>query len=625
MPSFSSIPSSGCRWRFLASLVFLLPSAIGLAEGDTGFAAKQAAVQKAFKEDVTPFVKEFCVRCHGSRPKAGLNLEVALRSPGSPAFSRKWLDCFANVNARDMPPDNADQPNDEERQRFLDALAQIKYLSDPDPGIFIIRRLSKVEYGNTLRDLLGVDPSIARELPDEVRGEGYLNSLSPMQSEQFLRIANEAIQQMPEEARTRLLGEKDSDPREVARRIAREAYRRPPTDAEIDVLARVYQLGRTERLGHTASLRLMLKAVLVSPQFLFITPSQPAPAGQRIVPLDDHQIASRLSYFIWATMPDAELSRLADEGRLREPTVLQAQMRRLIASPLSRTLFDGFGSQWLGLDSLATMAFDPGKFPQMTSDLRSAMYDEARLYFESILRGNRSLVTFVDGDYTYLNSSLASLYGLEKKVTGSALREVKLADANRGGILSMPGILAATSFSTRTSAVKRGVWVLEQVLGQRVPPAPPNVPALERLDQSKTASLTLRQRTELHRTDAVCANCHKMLDPIGFGLENFDAIGRWREKDDTGGPIDAAGELPDGKRFSSPRELKALIAARPDDLARNLTERLLAYALSRPLDAYDHIVVDEMLGTIAADDYKMQTLIGEIVTSYPFLNRRVRD
>lgn len=625
MPSFSSIPSSGCRWRFLASLVFLLPSAIGLAEGDTGFAAKQAAVQKAFKEDVTPFVKEFCVRCHGSRPKAGLNLEVALRSPGSPAFSRKWLDCFANVNARDMPPDNADQPNDEERQRFLDALAQIKYLSDPDPGIFIIRRLSKVEYGNTLRDLLGVDPSIARELPDEVRGEGYLNSLSPMQSEQFLRIANEAIQQMPEEARTRLLGEKDSDPREVARRIAREAYRRPPTDAEIDVLARVYQLGRTERLGHTASLRLMLKAVLVSPQFLFITPSQPALAGQRIVPLDDHQIASRLSYFIWATMPDAELSRLADEGRLREPTVLQAQMRRLIASPLSRALFDGFGSQWLGLDSLATMAFDPGKFPQMTSDLRSAMYEEARLYFESILRGNRSLVTFVDGDYTYLNSSLASLYGLEKKVTGSALREVKLADANRGGILSMPGILAATSFSTRTSAVKRGVWVLEQVLGQRVPPAPPNVPALERLDQAITANLTLRQRTELHRTDAVCANCHKMLDPIGFGLENFDAIGRWREKDDTGGPIDAAGELPDGKRFSSPRELKALIAARSDDLARNLTERLLAYALSRPLDAYDHIVVDEMLGTIAADDYKMQTVIGEIVTSYPFLNRRVRD
>jgi hypothetical protein len=624
MPPFLRIPPSGCRRRFLAWLVFLLP-AVGLAHDDPEFAAKQAAVRKAFKDDVTPFVKEFCVRCHGSRPKAGLNLDVALRSPGSPAFARKWLECLANVNARDMPPGNADQPNDEERQRFLDALAQIKYLSDPDPGVFVIRRLSKVEYANTLHDLLGVDPAIASELPDEVRGEGYLNSLSPMQSEQFLGIANVAIQKMSADAQTRLLGKKDADPREVARRIAREAYRRPPTDAEIDLLARVYQLGRAEKLDHAASLRLMLKAVLVSPQFLFITPSKEAPAGQRIVPLDDHQIASRLSYFLWATMPDAELSRLADEGRMREPVVLQAQLRRLIASPRSRALFDGFGSQWLGLDSLATMAFDAERFPQMTPALRSAMYDEARLFFESIVRGNRSLVTFVDGDFTFLNGTLATLYGLEKKVSGPAMQEVRLTDANRGGILAMPGILAATSFSTRTSAVKRGVWVLEQVLGQRVPPAPPNVPTLEQLDQAKTASLTLRQRTELHRTNATCANCHKMLDPIGFGLENFDAIGRWREKDDTGGPIDAAGELPGGKRFSSPKELKALIAARPGDLSRNLTERLLAYALSRPLDAYDHIVLDQMLKTIADDDYKMQTLLGEIVTSYPFLNRRVQD
>jgi hypothetical protein len=203
------------------------------------------------------------------------------------------------------------------------------------------------------------------------------------------------------------------------------------------------------------------------------------------------------------------------------------------------------------------------------------------------------------------------------------MQKVKLTDANRGGILAMPGVLATTSFATRTSAVKRGVWVLEQVLGQRVPPAPPNVPALEKQDQKKVANLTLRQRTELHRTNAVCANCHKLLDPIGFGLENFDAIGRWRDKDESGGPIDAVGELPGGKRFSSPKELKALIAARETDLARNLTEKLLAYALCRQLDGYDHIIVDQMLQTIANDGHKMQTLITEIVTSYPFLNRRV--
>jgi hypothetical protein len=274
---------------------------------------------------------------------------------------------------------------------------------------------------------------------------------------------------------------------------------------------------------------------------------------------------------------------------------------------------------------LKDKTFDAAKFPEMTPELRSAMYDEARLFFESIVRENRSVVSFVNSEYTFLNGTLAKIYGFEKKITGPDMQKVKLTDANRGGILAMPGVLATTSFATRTSAVKRGVWVLEQVLGQRVPPAPPNVPALEKQDQKKVANLTLRQRTELHRTNAVCANCHKLLDPIGFGLENFDAIGRWRDKDESGGPIDAVGELPGGKRFSSPKELKALVAARETDLTRNLTEKLLAYTLCRQLEGYDHIIVDQMLKTIAADGHKMQTLITEIVTSYPFLNRRVKE
>ena len=188
----------------------------------------------------------------------------------------------------------------------------------------------------------------------------------------------------------------------------------------------------------------------------------------------------------------------------------------------------------------------------------------------------------------------------------------------------MPGILATTSFPNRTSPVKRGVWVLEQVLGEHVPAAPPNVPSLEKQDQAKVANLTLRQRTELHRTDPVCANCHRILDPIGFGLENFDAIGRWRDAEEGSGPIDASGELPGGKRFSSPKELKAIIAAREADLARNLTEKLLAYALCRQLEGYDEIVVDRLMETIAKDGYRLQTLISEIVTSYPFTQRRIQ-
>jgi hypothetical protein len=261
----------------------------------------------------------------------------------------------------------------------------------------------------------------------------------------------------------------------------------------------------------------------------------------------------------------------------------------------------------------------------MTGAMRSAMYDEARLFFESIVRENRSVVSFVDSDYTFLNGTLAALYGLEKSVTGAEMRKVKLTDANRGGILGMPGILATTSFPNRTSAVRRGVWVLEQVLGERVPPPPPNVPALEKQDEKTVANLTLRQRTELHRTDAVCANCHKILDPIGFGLENFDAIGRWRDRDDTGGAIDAVGELPGGKHFASPKELKVIIAARSGELARNLAEKLLAYALCRQLEGYDEIVVDRLMETIAKDGYRMQTLISEIVSSYPFLNRRIQQ
>ena len=324
-------------------------------------------------------------------------------------------------------------------------------------------------------------------------------------------------------------------------------------------------------------------------------------------------------------MPDAELSALADDGKLHEPAVLKAQVKRLLEDPRSRALFDGFGAQWLGLGNLESKTFDTAKFPQMTSEMRSAMYDEARLFFESIVRENRSVVSFVDCDYTFLNGTLAPLYGLEKTVTGPEMRKVQLTDANRGGILGMPGILATTSFPNRTSPVKRGVWVLEQVLGEHVPPPPPNVPALDKQDKKTVANLTLRQRTELHRTNAVCANCHKILDPIGFGLENFDAIGRWRDQDDTGGAIDAAGELPGGKHFASPKELKAIIAARKDDLARNLTEKLLAYALCRQLEGYDEIVVDQLMEAIAKDGYRMQTLITEIVTSYPFTHRRIQE
>src|SRR6266536_97365 len=608
---------------------------------DADFAALQVDARKSFKDVVTPFVDTYCTRCHGqNRQKGGINFGPALKKPGESASSKRWKQALAMVKSHDMPPADEDkQPTDEERQKFLDGIGKIKFLSSKDPGPFVIRRLTKVEYGNTLHDLFGVDPAVADDLPAEVFGEGYLNTLSPLQSEQYLAIANDALDRIlapkggpPTKAQKQLFGQtpgpgadERAAARKIARSLARNAYRRPPTESELDVLLRVFDLARENKLAYPGALRLMLKAVLVSPQFLFITPAMEAESGRSIVPLDDYQLASRLSYLLWATMPDAELSALADRGKLHEPAVLKAQVKRLLDDPRSRALFDGFGAQWLGLGSLESKTFDTAKFPKMTGALRSSMYDEARLFFESIVRENRSVVSLVDCDYTFLNGTLAALYGLDKRVTGSRWRKVKLTDANRGGILGMPGILAVTSFPNRTSPVKRGVWVLEQVLGEHVPPPPPNVPSLEKQDKQTVENLTLRERTELHRKDPVCANCHKILDPIGFGLENFDAIGRWRDQDDGGGAIDAAGELPGGKRFSSPRELKTIIAARSGDLARNVTEKLLAYALCRQLEGYDEIVVDHLMEPIAKDGYRMQTLITEIVTSYPFTHRRIQE
>lgn len=598
-----------------------------------------AATKKTFKDQVAPFVKTYCYECHGDRRmKGGVTFHPAMKNPGDAAYNRRWKMGLATVNAHDMPPDDADkQPTDAERQAFMDWVGELKYLSPKDPGAFVIRRLTKTEYGNTLHDLLGVSAEVVKELPDEVAGEGYLNTLSPLQMEQYLGIANEALKRAlsapgapPTAVEQRLFGatpaagaDVKAAARGVARTLARRAFRRPAAEAELDVLMRVFDLAQRQKLAYPASLRLMLKAVLVSPQFLYITPAVEAAAGKEIVPLDDFQLASRLSYLLWATMPDAELSALADAGTLHEPAVLQGQVRRLLKDARSRALFDGFGAQWLGLGELADKTFDTVKFPQMTPALRTAMYDEARLFFDSMVRENRSVTGFVQSDYTFLNETLAAIYGMEQSVTGPQMRRVKLTDGNRGGILGMPGILATTSFPNRTSPVKRGVWVLEQVLGEQVPPAPPNVPALDKQDKKKIANLTLRQRTELHRTNVVCANCHKILDPIGFGLENFDAIGRWRSQDDTGGPIDAGGELPGGKRFTTPKELKGIIAARAEDLARNLTEKLLAYALCRELEGYDEIVVDDLMAKMAKDGYRMQSLIAAVVTSYPFTNQRV--
>lgn len=602
-------------------------------------AALRADAKKTFKEKVGPFVEKYCIRCHGPRPKAGINLKSALKSPGSASSYLHWKKAVANVKVHDMPPEDvAKVPSKEERQQFIKWIGKLKYLAPRDPGPFVIRRLTKVEYGNTLNTLYGVEASIADSLPGEVAGEGYLNSISPLQSELFLDIANKVAAQVvasegqkPTAVQKRLFGDtpqKEADLRNEARKVAtslaRDAFRRPPSDPEIDVLVDVYDLARDNQLNHTAALTLMLKAILISPQFLFITPAVEDKPNGEIVRLDDHQLASRLSYFLWSAPPDPELSSLADRKELHKPEVLRSQVKRLLEHDRARALFDGFGAQWLRIDGLEQQVFDPKLFPQMTPILRKAMMEEARLLFQNIVQENLSVVRFVDSDYTYLNEPLAQLYGLEKSVHGAKMQRVKLANPNRGGILGMPATLAATSFPNRTSPVRRGVWVLEQVLGEHVPPPPPDVPELEELVEEKSEEgLTLRQLTELHQSEPTCANCHKVLDPIGFGLENFDAIGQWRAKDGAGEDIDSAGKLTDGQNFATPAELKHLLIKQEAALARNLTERLMAYALGRQLEGYDEVVIDQLMEKIAKDQYRVRSIITEVITSYLFTHHRI--
>ena len=601
--------------------------------------ARRADAQKVLKDKVGPFVKKYCVKCHGSRAKAGLNLQSALSNPNGESSTLHLQKAAANVKVHDMPPeDSSKKPSNEERLQFIEWIGKIKYLAPRDPGPFVLRRLSKTEYANTLADLFGVDSAIADALPDEVIGEGFLNSISPLQSELFLDVANQVIEEIiapeghtPTVVQKRLFGTLPpkganllEEARKVARSLTRDAYRRPASESELDVLIDVYNLGRKNDLDHTGSLSLMLKAVLVSPQFLFITPSDAAKPKEKIVLLDDHQLAARLSYLLWSAPPDAELSALADKGELHKKAVLKAQTERLLKDERSRALFDGFGAQWLRVNELERQVFDPKTFPQMTAVLRTAMTEEARLFFESIVRENQSVARFVDSDYTFLNEPLAKIYGITQAVSGLKMRKVKLVNPNRGGILGMPATLAASSFPNRTSPVRRGVWVLEQVLGERVPAPPPDIPELEEQEHKEVEGLTLRQRTELHQSEATCRNCHKVLDPIGFGLENFDAIGRWREKNEEGLAIDSAGKLPNGRDFTSPAQLKKLLAQKEKDLARNLTERLMAFALGRPMAGYDGIVIDRILANVAKEGYRTRSIISEVITSYLFTYRRIK-
>ncbi|HEY6169692.1 MAG TPA: DUF1592 domain-containing protein [Verrucomicrobiae bacterium] len=402
--------------------------------------------------------------------------------------------------------------------------------------------------------------------------------------------------------------------------FAQRAFRRPVKDAEVKRLAGFVTLAEQQGESFEKGIKVALQAVLVSPHFLFRGELQPEPNNPKSVhPVNEYALASRLSYFLWSSLPDEELSAEAANGTLRKN--IDTQVRRMLKDPKAEALVENFAGQWLQLRNLKLMAPDPKEFPRFDEKLRAAMERESEMYFEHIMREDRNILEFLDSDYTFVNARLARHYGIEG-VDGDEFVRVKLPDSRRGGVLTHASVLALTSNPTRTSPVKRGKWVLENLLGTPPPPPPPEVPDLDKPGNGKVLTGTLRKRMEQHREDPNCATCHARMDPIGFGLENFDGIGAWRTQDGKA-PIEPGGKLVSGESFSGPADLRTILLQRKSgDFVHCLAEKMLTYALGRGLEYYDKCAVEQIAKGVTTKGYKFSVLISEVVKSAPFQMRR---
>jgi len=408
----------------------------------------------------------------------------------------------------------------------------------------------------------------------------------------------------------------DGCARRIVSTLARRAYRRPVRPEEVDALLRLYEQGRAEG-GFDNGIEWVIERVLVAPDFLFRIEPEPANARPGTpYRISDLALASRLSFFLWSSIPDDELLGLAERGRLHEPSTLDAQVRRMLADDRAGALIANFAGQWLYLRNLRGHAPDPDLFVDFDDNLREAFQRETELFLQSQLRDDRSVIDLLRANYTFVNERLARHYGISG-IYGSHFRRVVLPDDRRAGLLGQGSILTVTSYAHRTSPVVRGKWLLENLLGAPPPPPPANVPALKENNEGGRPT-SVRERLEEHRKNPVCASCHSRMDPLGFALENFDAIGRWRSVDESGKPVDASGVLPDGTKFDGPAEFRRVLLTHHDEFVSTLTEKLLTYALGRGLESYDMPAVRAILRQAKADDDRWSSLIRGIVASVPF-------
>jgi hypothetical protein len=628
--------------------------------------AKVARWKKEYEARVLPIIRERCQQCHNAEKSEG-ELDLSKFATGDQAYEAAdaWERVARRIRLNEMPPQGSPGLNDRQKgtfQKWVDTRPNqdlCSQLASEETqswyrGYVMSRRLTQLEYRNAVRDLLGQSLPVGEEPPvDGAGGEGFDtvgDSLftSTLHTEAYLLLADQLVDRalpagrmeqwlsgageqsggvlrgLLSESQWRLLDTAasadaagvQSAVQQLIAGFARRAWRRPPTEEEVTRLQQLFAASLPRLSSVLESVRQPLKAVLVSPHFLFVVETEPDETG--VLPLTGHQLATRLALFLWSSVPDEELLAAADAGVLADDRQYRQQIRRMLADSKSAGLGENFGLQWLGLRNFGGVVPDAKVYPQYSELLAGDLREEAVQFVSGVFRENRPLTDLLAADYVVVNGRLAQHYGLSLPADADWQRVV-VADGRRGGAATLGAVLTAASYPRRTSPVLRGRWILDELLGTPVPPPPPGVPPLDQ-SVAESGSQTLRQRLELHRQKPECASCHDRMDPLGFGLENFDGIGRWRESD-AGQSIDAAGRLPSGEQFAGPAELKAVLLGRKDDFLNHFSRKMLGFALGRELNKFDACVVETSVKKLQENGFQSQILIEEIACSYPFRNR----
>lgn len=602
-----------------------------------------------FERDVMPIFETRCFECHSGDSQEG-ELDITSILAQNPWVRNRelWVKISQYLALGAMPPQDCAQPTPEERATvvaWIDRMLEtFDYETVKSPGFERAHRLSHHEYDATIRDLLGLELHLDEKFPEENSGtSGFDNSentlfLQPLLLERYLAAAEElldvATQGTPPASPvlahmiSQLSEVQESSERERVGAVLQEfmlhAYRHPPIEEQVQHIADYYMQQRESGISTTKALQAALSLVLVAPEFLLRIETS---ANQVEYHISEWDLASRLSYFLWASMPDERLFTLAQQGRLSQPAVLASEVDRMLDDPRSDTLGTIFAAQWLGFQHLGTRVhLDPTDNPWCTETLMQAMRDESSSFFNSLVRENQPLERLIDADYTFLNEELAEHYRI-RFVHGDEIRRVQLKDDRRGGIFGQGSLLAVTSFPDRTSPVVRGKWILATVLGTPPPPPPPNAGQLDETEEGdeEREVLSLREKLAIHRSQAECSICHNQIDPLGLSLEHYDNFGRWRRSTEVGS-IDATGQLPNGTKFADLSGLRrVIIEQRMDDLARQITLKMLSYALGRQVEYFDEASLQGILQQFEQDDYRLRSLIHAIVKSYPFQFKRRPD